>query len=101
MKYKVFLAIESMIITIAIMVFAASLFVVLNEGRKRIDGEGISVYLNCDTLVFRNGEKEVTIQPDKEEVGKAINFCYDHPFVLPFPFNLMVISNRMSSLVVD
>lgn len=93
MKYKINLTIKSMIITVFILVFMSLLFVVFNEGKKKIDGEGVFVYLTKNALYLKKGVKEIKVEPDKKELESAINFSYEHPFVLPFPFNLFIFSD--------
>ena len=93
MKYKIFLVVKSMIITVFMLGFISALFIVFNEGKKRIDGEGVFVYLTKNALYLKKGAKEIRIEPNKKKIERAINFSYEHPFILPFPFNFFIFSD--------
>ena len=96
MKYRTYVAIKSMIITIFILVFLVAMLVVYNEGKKKIDGEGVFVYLTKNALYLKKGRREIKVEPDKKRVEKALNFSYEKPFILPFPFNFLVFSDSIS-----
>lgn len=92
MKYKIMLMLKSFGVTVFILTFLSAMLITLNENKKKMDGQGVAVYLNKDSLCVRHGRKEIKVEPDKKEIRKFLNCCYKNPMVLPFPFNLMVFS---------
>lgn len=94
MKYKIMLMLKAFGVTVFILTFLSAMLVTLNENKKKIDGQGVTVYLNKDSLCVRHGRKEIKVEPNKKEIGNFVNYCYKNSFVLPFPFNYMVFSKR-------
>lgn len=94
MKYKIKLMLKSFGVTVFILTFLSAMLITLNENKKKIDGQGVFVYLSKDALCVRHGRKETKIEPNKKEIGKFLNCCYKNPMILPFPFNLIVFSKR-------
>ena len=94
MKNKT-LAVKSALITIFVLVGFVLMFKIENEGRKKTQGKEVMVSLNKNKIYLKNGNAEYLVEPDKEKIVELFNIVYNHPLILPCPFNFCVISKNL------
>ena len=95
MKKKIFLALKSAAITVFILSFLILTLKIMNVGRRKIYGREVFVYFKYNTVYLKDGKTKYSIEPDKTRLQEVINYIYQHPGILPFPFNFMVYGSSL------
>ena len=92
-KYRVYLT--TFAITISILTIFLAIIKILNEGEKIMHEKGVTVFLTSNALYVQQGNKQYTIEPDKQIITEFINYVFEHPIVLPPPFSFNLFSNGL------
>ena len=97
MKKNFYLALKSAAFTFFILSFFILMLKILNVGRGKIYGREVFVCFKPNAIYLKDGRKKYSIEPDKNKLTDIINFIYQHPWVLPVPFNFMVYGSSLVS----
>ena len=77
--------------------FMFFMFLVLNEGMRKIYGKGINLYFSNMAIYFNYGDRHFKLEPNVEKTAKVLNWIYERPGLLPAPFKFMELAECMSS----
>lgn len=95
MKKQNKLFLVTFVITTSVLTIFLAIIKIINEGEKIINEKGVSVCFASNNLYVRHGEKQYTIEPDKQAIAEAVNYVFEHPIILPPPFSFMLFSNGL------
>lgn len=71
------------------------MFKIFNENFKKLNGEGIEVFLTFNSLCFKVADEKYYVEPNKEELVNVYSYVNQHPATVPLPLGFGLFSRYL------
>ena len=95
MKKKTSLMLKSFLVTSSLILMFVLMFKVFNENLKKLNGEGIEVFLNFNSIYLKTAGEKYYVEPDKEKLVNVYGYVNKHPALVPFPLGFGLFSRHL------
>lgn len=92
---KIKLLFKVSMISLSIVLFISCMFIAMNETKRTIDGEALTVYKIEDGFQIAVGDKVYEFQKDPKKIDSLKSFIKNHESILPYPLQIIKSSNRV------
>ncbi len=95
MNKRASLTLKSFLITSSLILMFVLMLKIFNENHKKLNGEGIDVFLTLNSVCLKTPEAEYYIEPDKESLLNVYSYVNQHPAFVPFPLGFGLFSRYL------